>query len=138
MVALADVAQARYWGANQSPSHHNQSRMQPRIKEQRVQQMSEGQDVDELHSVFYEDFLSSRNAKGSIPNWLKEQNPDDYEKRLHAHSYHEHVQKNMASWLTTLQAQDIETVPAADVEAKYREFKQEFRSNHQHVQLDSW
>jgi len=100
--------------------------MQPRIKQSDVDGMSGTQEVDELHEVFYEDFLSSRQARKQVPDWLREQSEEDYYTRLHTHKYDEFVQGEMAAWLSTLQSDGETTVESDRVQEQYRKFKNEF------------
>lgn len=100
--------------------------MQPRIKQSDVDNMSGEQNVDELHGVFYEDFINSWQARKAVPEWLKEEDEDDYYARLNTHRYDEYVQGEMASWLSNLQADDQDTVDSEAVQEKYRELKNEF------------
>lgn len=97
--------------------------MRPQLLESDVESLEGDVNVDEIHSAFYESFLDCRQVRKQIPDWLKESDPDDYQERVDTMEYYEHVQGEMAAWLSRV---DDETVSAVTVAEKYAEFKQEF------------
>lgn len=100
--------------------------MQPQIKQEGVNGLDGTCDIRTLHEKFYDGFLSSRSARKDLPDWLKEEDEEDYRERLHTHRYDEYVQGEMAAWLSSLKADDQETVGSETVQEKYVEFKNEF------------
>lgn len=96
--------------------------MRPQILESDVESMEGEMTVKEVHSAFHEAFLDARAEKRAIPDWLKEQDAEDYNERMDTMEYYEHVQGEMAAWLSQV---DSETISAETIEEKYREFKNE-------------
>lgn len=108
--------------------------MRPRITDADVDAMDGTQTVSELHDVFTSDFIEIRKAKRQIPDWLEDQDPDDYKERVQYHTYHEFMQSEMAAWLSNL---DADTITATRVREKYTELRDEFKAEHPDISLDT-
>lgn len=101
--------------------------MRPQILESDVESMEGEQSVEVLHSQFYDDFLTIRNAQRQLPDWLNEQDPGEYEERENYYAYHKYVQGEMTAWLSTL---DMDSTVSSDrVRKKYKQFKAEFQED---------
>lgn len=108
--------------------------MQPRIKYEDVQLMSGIKNVDEIHQILYQDYLSCVTALRNLPDWLKDQNPSDYQKREDFYKYHKYVLGELSAWLSAL---ETDTITSEELCDKYIEFREEFSEQHPTISLDS-